>query len=361
MKGIIEIYKDYVVQIATPYSTGTGFLLPQENLIVTNEHVVRDNHEVVIEGKLITKQMATVIFLDQKFDLAFIKVPPRAPSHQNIEIEHLQILREGDLVIAVGHPFGLKYTATQGIVSNTMHMQNDIQYIQHDAALNPGNSGGPLINEAGRVVGVNTFVIQNGNSIGFSLPANYLNDTVKAFLLGQGVEATRCDSCANIVFGLSDKAHYCIHCGAKIKFPSDAVAYEAVGIQRTIEDILIRLGYPVNLCRRGPNNWELIHGSATIEIAYHDQSGLILCDATLCYLPKTQIKELYEYLLRQNYIMKQSSLSLRGNEIILSMIMIDRQLDVQQGYLQIKSLMESADYFDDQLVTKYGAIWKVDD
>ena len=139
------------------------------------------------------------------------------------------------------------------------------------------------------------------------------------------------------------------------------MAYEAVGIQRTIEDILIRLGYPVNLCRRGPNNWELIHGSATIEIAYHDQSGLILCDATLCYLPKTQIKELYEYLLRQNYIMKQSSLSLRGNEIILSMIMIDRQLDVQQGYLQIKSLMESADYFDDQLVTKYGAIWKVDD
>ncbi len=361
MKGIIETYKDYVVQIATPYSTGTGFLLPKESLIITNEHVVRDNYEVVIEGKLIPKQIAKVVFLDQKYDLAFIKAPFQDLTNTSIDIERIQKLREGDLVIAVGHPFGLKYTATQGIVSNTMHMQNDIQYIQHDAALNPGNSGGPLINEAGHVVGVNTFILQNGNSIGFSLPANYLDDTLQSFVRGRGEEATRCDSCSNLVFGIADKGHYCVHCGAKIKFPSDSSPYEAVGIPRSIEDILIRLGYSVNLCRRGPNNWELIHGSATIEIAYHDQSGLILFDATLCYLPKTNIKDLYEYLLRQNFIMKQRSLSLRGNEIILSMIMIDRQLDVQQGYMQISSLMQAADYYDDQLVNKYGAIWKVDD
>ena len=358
MKGIIEKYRDYVVQIATPYNTGTGFALPDEHIIVTNEHVVRDNQEIVVEGRLIAKQIVRVVFLDQKYDLAFIQLPVSTPSDQHIEIEKTEKLHEGDLVIAVGHPFGLKYTATQGIVSNTMHLQNDIQYIQHDAALNPGNSGGPLINESGRVVGVNTFVMQNGNSIGFSLPANYLDDTLTAFKAGGGKEATRCDSCSNIVFESPDKSHYCIHCGAKIKFPSDAVPYEAVGLPRTIEDILIKLGFPVNICRRGPNNWELNHGSATIEIAYHDQSGLILCDATLCHLPRTQIQELYEYLLRQNFAMKQSSLSLRGNEIILSSMLIDRQLDVVQGYHQIKNLMNLADYYDDQLVNKFGAIWK---
>jgi len=361
MKDIIETYKDYVVQIATPYSTGTGFLLPHEGLIVTNEHVVRDNNEVVVEGRLIPKQMAKVLYLDQKYDLSFIKAPPLSGNAEWIEIESKTRLHEGDLIIAVGHPFGLKYTATQGIVSNTMHMQNDIQYIQHDAALNPGNSGGPLINEHGRIVGVNTFIVQNGNSIGFSLPANYLVETIQAFSKGLDDEATRCESCSNIVFGKSSTGHYCFHCGTKIKMPSDAEPYEAVGMQRTIEDTLIRLGYQVNICRRGPNNWELIHGSATIEIAYHDQSGLILCDAILCYLPKTQIQELYEYLLRQNYKMQHSSLSLRGNEIILSMIMVDRQLDVQQGYHQIKHLMERADYYDDQLVNLYGAIWKQDD
>ncbi len=361
MKDIIENYKDYVVQIATPYNTGTVFFLPHEGIIVTNEHVVRDNHEVVVEGRLIPKQMARVLYLDQKFDLSFIKAPALAREVEGIEIEKTQRLHEGDLIIAVGHPFGLKYTATQGIVSNTMHMQNDIQYIQHDAALNPGNSGGPLINVHGRVVGVNTFIVQNGNSIGFSLPAAYLEETLAAFSQGQGDEATRCESCSNIVFGKSSTGHYCFHCGSKIRMPSDAEPYEAIGMQRTIEDTLIRLGYTVNICRRGPNNWELIHGSATIEIAYHDQSGLILCDAVLCYLPKTQIQELYEYLLRQNYQMQGGSLSLRGNEIILSTIMVDRQLDVQQGYHQIKQLMEKADYYDDQLVNLYGAIWKQDD
>lgn len=361
MNRIIETYKDYVVQIATPYSTGTGFFLPKESLIITNEHVVRDNEEIVIEGKLIPKQMAKVVFLDQKYDLAFIKVPEFIPGLTSIDLERTNYLHEGDLVIAVGHPFGLKYTATQGIVSNTMHMQNDIQYIQHDAALNPGNSGGPLINESGKVVGVNTFVIQNGNSIGFSLPVNYLDETLTSFKQGGSKEATRCNSCANIVFREMEKSNYCIYCGARIRFPSDALPYDPVGIPRSIEEIISRLGLQVNLCRRGPNNWEIIHGSATIEIAYHEMSGLILCDATLCYLPKTHIQELYEYLLRQNYSMRHSSLALRGNEIILSIFIIDRQLEIQQGYLQVKNLMEQADYYDDILVHDFGAIWKSDD
>lgn len=361
MKKIIEKYKNIVVQIATPYSTGTGFLLPKEALIITNEHVVRDNEEIVIEGKLIPKQMAKVVFLDQKYDLAFIQVIDWSPGNEVIDLERLKLLHEGDLVIAVGHPFGLKYTATQGIVSNTMHMQNDIQYIQHDAALNPGNSGGPLINESGNVVGVNTFIIQNGNSIGFSLPVNYLEETLRAFRQGGSKESTRCNSCSNIVFRAADKSKYCLHCGARIKYPSDAVPYEAVGIQSMIEDIIQKLSLQVNLCRRGPNNWELIQGSATIEIAYHEASGLILCDATLCYLPKTQIQELYEYMLRENFSMRHSSLALRGNEIILSIILIDRQLEVTQGYHQIKNLMEQADHYDDQLVNRFGAIWKSDE
>ena len=361
MNRIIEKYKDYVVQIATPYSTGTGFLLPKESLIITNEHVVRDNEEIVIEGKLIPKQMAKVVFLDQKYDLAFINSSNTSSEIADIDIEQIKLLHEGDIVIAVGHPFGLKYTATQGIVSNTMHMQNDIQYIQHDAALNPGNSGGPLINEAGNVVGVNTFVIQNGNSIGFSLPVNYLKETLHAFKQGGSIEATRCNSCSNIVFRSMDKSNYCMHCGARIRFPSDAFAYEAIGIPRTIEEIISKLGLQVNLCRRGPNNWEIIQGSALVEIAYHEQSGLILCDATLCYLPKTHIMELYEYMLRQNFSMRHSSLALKGNEIILSIILIDRQLEVMQGLHQIKNLMEQADYYDDILVNQFGAIWKVDE
>ena len=91
------------------------------------------------------------------------------------------------------------------------------------------------------------------------------------------------------------------------------------------------------------------------------KSGLILCDATLCLFTKTYIQELYEYLLKQNYHITQSSLALRGSEIILSTIILDRQLEVNSGSQQIKSLMKQADHFDDQLVNKFGAIWKSDD
>ena len=121
-------------------------------------------------------------------------------------------------------------------------------------------------------MGVNTFIIQNGNSIGFSLPANYLEETLLAFAEGKGREASRCNSCSNIVFEIPKENNYCTHCGSPIKFPSDSKPYEAVGIPRTIEEILIKLGYEVKLCRRGQNNWEIPNGSATIEIAYHEQS-----------------------------------------------------------------------------------------
>jgi serine protease Do len=155
MRDVIDMYKDVVIQIATPYSTGTGFYLKKYDLIITNEHVVRDNVEVVIDGKTFEKQLTQVLFVDPKYDLAFLKTP-EDNGMPEIEIDGLVELNEGDRVIAVGHPFGLKYTATQGIISNLLHQQQNVNYIQHDAALNPGNSGGPLINLEGKVIGVNT-------------------------------------------------------------------------------------------------------------------------------------------------------------------------------------------------------------
>ena len=166
MKQIIEAYKDAVIQIATPYSIGTGFYLAEPDLIVTNEHVVKDNKEVVIEGKGVTRMTCPVIYLDPMYDLAFIKAP-KVHQFSNIYLNHQKSIIEGDTVLAVGHPFGLKYTATQGIISNIAHKENEIDYIQHDAALNPGNSGGPLIDNEGKVIGVNTFIDPKTLKAGF--------------------------------------------------------------------------------------------------------------------------------------------------------------------------------------------------
>ena len=109
---------------------------------------------------------------------------------------------DGDQVLAIGHPMGLKYTTTQGIVSNSSRFmdEKDLNYIQTDAAINPGNSGGPLVNKLGEVVGVNTMIYKDSNNLGFALPVNYLRDTLEEYLPSHGKIGTRCSSCSCLLY-----------------------------------------------------------------------------------------------------------------------------------------------------------------
>ncbi|MDX1476931.1 MAG: trypsin-like peptidase domain-containing protein [Saprospiraceae bacterium] len=358
-KAIIERFRGAVIQIATPYSTGTGFYLADFDLIVTNEHVVRDNSQVVIDGQSFEKRLVRVRFFDPRYDLAFLEAPVQH-TMPGVELADAADLVEGERVLAVGHPFGLKYTATQGIISNTAHQQNQINYIQHDAALNPGNSGGPLIDENGEVIGVNTFVIRDGNNIGFSLPVGYLRQALQEFTKHDGATGVRCHSCENLVFDDTAENGYCPHCGTKIKLPSEVEPYEPAGVKKTIEDLLAELQYNVELSRKGPNNWEVQKGSAKINISYHEKTGLIVSDAFLCRLPKTDIKPIYEYLLRQNYQVKGLTFSVKGQDIILSLLIYDRYLNMDTGKTLFAHMFSQADHYDDILVNEYGASWKAD-
>jgi serine protease Do len=359
MKEIIDLYRRVVIQIATPYSTGTGFYLKAPHLIITNEHVIRGNKEVVIDGETFKKQLVRVLFTDPKFDLAFLEAP-RGIDVSEVVLGLEEVVAEGDQILAIGHPFGLKYTATQGIVSNTVHEINDIQYIQHDAALNPGNSGGPLVSRSGNVVGVNTFIIRDGNNIGFSLPIQYVADTIEEYGGADGRVGVRCSSCANIVFEGTIDNGYCPFCGAKVELPSEAEEYDPVGVAKTIEEMLVNAGHDVQLSRRGPNNWEIAQGSARINISYYEKTGLITGDAYLCLLPKQNIKPLYTYLLRQNYDMEGLTFSIKGQDIILSLLIYDRYLNVDTGMKLFKHLFEQADFYDNILVEEYGALWKTE-
>ncbi len=359
MKEIIELYRDVVIQIATPYSKGTGFYVKAHNLIITNEHVVRGNREVVIDSSRFERQLAEVLFVDAMHDLAFLSVP-KVVEIPSITLGGIKTVKEGDYAIAIGHPFGLKYTTTKGIISSTQHQQNDITYLQHDAALNPGNSGGPLLNLTGEVIGVNTFMIRDGENIGFSLPVSYLKETIGSYLKGQGKSGARCLACSNMVFDTGKAQKYCPHCGAKLTLPAYEEDYEPLGVSKTIEELLSETGHDVKLSRRGPNNWEIHQGSAKINITYHEKTGLIIGDAFLCNLPKENIGPLYEYLLKQNYLIEGLTFSVnpKGHDIILSLLIYDRYLNVDTGIQLFKHLFEKADHYDDILVDEFGAIWK---
>lgn len=355
---IIETYKPALIQIATPFSTGTGFLCRENGIIITNEHVVRGNKEVVVEGKLHPRQVSKVLFTDAKFDIAFLNADNIDAGIPDVRWGSERVVREGDTVLAMGHPFGLKFTSTQGIVSNAVHKINDISYIQHDASLNPGNSGGPLVNAEGEIIGINTFILNNAENMGFSLPIRYVLPALNDYKNHEGETATRCTSCLNVVFESMGSNGYCPYCGSAIVLPGKLENYETSGIPKTLEEILVKLGFDVQLARVGPNNWEIDNGSAIVSISYYERSGLIIGDVYLCSLPKTAIQPIYTYLLKQNYEIEGLSFSLNGQDIVLSLLIYDKYLRVDTGSRLISELLRQADYFDDILVKEYEAVWK---
>jgi len=271
-------------------------------------------------------------------------------------------INEGDKVIAIGHPYGLKYTVTQGIVSKAARLHNNINYIQLDAAINPGNSGGPSINEKGEVIGVNTFIIAQGTNLGFALPTSYLKQALEEYEKVKGEVAIRCQSCSTMLTKSKVENGYCNNCGVKVKFVGvNEKDYEPVGISKTIEEIIISLDKEIKLSRVGKNQWEIEEGSAKITITYDDVSGFIFGDAQLCMLPKTNLKPLYEYLLQENFSLEDVYFSLSENTIVMSVLIFDQYLNKETGIRIFKNLFEKADYHDNILVEKYGCKWKEED
>jgi serine protease Do len=356
MKEIINTFKEIVIQIATPNSVGTGFFLQSANLIVSNNHVVAGNTKVVIEGKKCTKMLGQVVFTDEKYDLAFIR-PSETLTMPSVVLSN-ETPSEGDRVVAFGHPFGLKFTATQGIMSNTVHSHNDLTYYQHDAAINPGNSGGPLVNEEGAIIGINTFIFRDGQNLGFSLPASYLAATLEEFLKQSDSIGTRCTSCLNLVFEKNITQGYCPFCGAKVALPDEVEDYEPIGLHRAIEDLLKKLNYDVMLSRMGMGTWQVKRGSATITILYYEQESLIVVQSALCQLPKDNISPIFEYLLRENFHLDGMSLAVQEQDIILTMLIYDRYFHLDTALRLFDTLFANADKYDNILVEQFGAVWK---
>ncbi len=157
-------------------SLGSGFVIDPSGLIVTNNHVIEDADEISVNFNDGTKLDATLLGKDDKTDLALLKVKVDHPL-VSVKFGDSDVMRVGDWVLAIGNPFGLGGTVTTGIISARNRDINSGPYdnfLQTDAAINRGNSGGPLFNMNGEVIGINTAIISpSGGSIGigFAIPS----------------------------------------------------------------------------------------------------------------------------------------------------------------------------------------------
>lgn len=170
-----------VVTIRTNVGQGTGFVIGEEGYIITNAHVLADSLGYLapnIEALTYEQESLPATFVGYKgnLDLALLKVDKEFEALELGDSEEIEI---GEKVIAIGNPLGLQFSVSEGIVS-AVHRSgvNGLEaYIQTDAALNPGNSGGPLINKKGEVIGINNFKV-GGDNLGFALESNYIEDAI---------------------------------------------------------------------------------------------------------------------------------------------------------------------------------------
>ncbi|HEX7844834.1 MAG TPA: YbjN domain-containing protein, partial [Chitinophagaceae bacterium] len=181
----------------------------------------------------------------------------------------------------------------------------------------------------------------------------------------KGQPSTRCFSCGYVVTASNiESGKYCPSCGTEVTLPKiPEKEPEPVGAAKTIEDILRELGKDVRLAREGLNHWSVKAGSAKVKITYNAENFFIAGDAFLCQMPAdvTKIKPLYQYLLQENYQMHGLVLSCVKQNIVLSCVMYDLDMNKDAGAQAFRNLFQKADHYDDFLKKEYGCLDRLEE
>lgn len=179
-----------VIKVATPAGLGSGVIINAQGMAITNAHVIQGETNlrvtVWIPQPDHTLQRTVIedveiLAVNNHLDLALISIPE--PDHIDefvyAPLEDRESIEVGQPVFAIGNPLGLERTLSQGVISTTQRSFDGLTYIQTDAAVNPGNSGGPLFNTRGEVVGITNMGILFGEGLNFAIPARYVKDFLR--------------------------------------------------------------------------------------------------------------------------------------------------------------------------------------
>jgi len=197
LRNLVDELGEAVVLIRTPIGLGSGFLIHPDGYIVTNDHVVAGERQISVTqfkgtGAKMTKQNfdnVKIVASGGNLDLALLKIEGENPrfSFPFVTLGASPNLKQGERVFAIGSPLGLERSVSEGIVSLRTRIISDRLHVQTTAEISPGNSGGPLFNYRGEVVGVNNMkvVAQGAEGLGFSIPV----DSLKTFLINRDAYA----------------------------------------------------------------------------------------------------------------------------------------------------------------------------
>lgn len=346
----IEKASACVVQILTGTGSGSGYHLADRGLIITNHHVVAGYRTVAIETRQGDKMIASVALINPLRDIAFLR-PARAIENPQLVFKQHRSVKDQDRVTILGFPLGLPFTVTEGIISAARQIVDGQVFIQTDAAVNPGNSGGPMVDAQGRVIGMTTLKFTNADNMGFAIPADAITEELDNFL--STPEAAYVVDCPSCSAQLIDRAEYCPNCGAELD--EELFLEEPLSpIAEFVEQVFAFLGIDPAVARKGPDFWEFHQGSAVVRYFVY-QNDFLYASSCLCKLPRTKLRPLYEYLLSDPA--EPYRVGIWDGEVSLSyrVHLADLTPENRPVILQhLEGLARRADILDDVLIQEYG-------
>jgi serine protease Do len=263
-------------------STGSGVIIDPEGYIATNAHVIGPSRNIQVRlataatGKSVVKPAgqlvpAKLVGMDRETDIAILKI--EQASVKALKLGNSEALKQGQLVLALGSPFGLENTVTMGVVSSTarqVRRDGAMIYIQTDASINPGNSGGPLIDTEGNVVGINTFIVSTSGAnagVGFAAPSDIVRTVYEQIRKNGRVRRGQIGIQAQtITHELAKGLKLPQESGVIVGDIAPGAPAEAAGIQ--VRDILLTMeGKPLENARQfGVNVYQRAGQTVTLEI-----------------------------------------------------------------------------------------------
>jgi serine protease Do len=345
-----HLFEQAVFKVNTASGSGTCFYLKDKNIFVTNYHVVGPHKQVSLQDRKGGRYLADVLLVNPHEDVAFLRTA------EHFEIPQLHInqdtsLKQGDKVYVAGYPYGMPFTVTEGVISAASQPMQGRDYIQTDAAVNPGNSGGPMLNAQGKVIAITTSKFNNSDNMGFGVPITKLEEEFTALEQVSGTLFNLvCDSCAALI---SERTEYCNSCGQDIDpkyFDEPSLSDLALFCERSIAG----LGINPILTRQGSEFWEFHVGSSLVRLFVYNNNYLY-ATSPINQLPTQNMGPLLEELLSQQVAPYQ--LGIYQKEIFVSYrvhisdVFSSRQDEIGRN---ITGLFNKANELDDYFVEKFG-------
>ncbi len=346
-----DIISEVVFKVNHAGGSGSCFYLKKYNIFVTNFHVVEGFQEVAIENAKKDRFLAKVVLINPLVDLAFLHSDNDFSHLPELELDIEKEVKIGERISVVGYPFGMPYTVTDGTVSAPKQLMEGRTYIQTDAAVNPGNSGGPMCDENQKIIGITVAKFNDADNMGFGIPVALL-DKMLALVnsIDRSTFAVECSTCHKLI---SDKTQFCPACGNKIDdklFNKKSLTELAIFCEEAIQEMGIN---PV-LARKGHEQWQFHKGSSEIRMFVYDRDYLF-ATSPINTLPNENLEPLLKFLLSTE--IKPFILGLQNNDIFISYrvhlsdIFSDEKENIKKNFT---NLALKADDLDNYLVDTFG-------